>query len=117
MNLDTTNEVLGLVSIIVALAVTGLGLWVKYGLPRWKESAEANAALLGRPEVKDRAGAVESPAQPGMAAQIYALTQKVEELVDIHRFQALEEKVNAQAALTAEHGEWIAAHDQRGDAA
>lgn len=93
MNLDSTNEVLGLVSLVVAVSATLLGLWVKYALPRWKMSDATHEAILGRQEIRDRSGAVIQPAQPGMVAQVAILTETLRELLD-GRFRTLEDRVD-----------------------
>lgn len=105
--IDSANEWLGLVGTVVAIICAVVGLWVKYGLPRQRMNEAANTAILGRPPVKDRSGAVIQPAQPGLVAQVAELTKVVSSLAETNtrldtmkrdtsdRFHALEVRVEA----------------------
>ena len=108
MDLQTTQTVAALVGSLLAIVIGLITAWVKWGLPKQRLNAAANTAILGRPEVKDRSGAVIQPAEPGMVAQVATLTETLRELVD-DRFHNLERRVN-------EHDDWIAAHDKKGPA-
>lgn len=90
----------GVLSIVGILA----GGWLKWGRPKAKQAEAVSEAILGRPEVTDRSGAVIQPAQPGMVAQVAALTDTVRELVNMH--QRVDGVEGEQKAIRAEVAEF-----------
>lgn len=85
MSLDGTREIVTIVGACVAIAATVLGAWFKWGRPKAVQAEAVGEAILGRPEVRDRSGAVIQPAQPGMVAQVATLTETVRALVDMNQ--------------------------------
>lgn len=82
--IEGTNQVVVLVGGVLAILATLAGGWFKWGRPRAQQTAAVSEAILGRPEVTDRSGAVIQPAQAGMVAQVSELKIEVRTLVDTH---------------------------------
>lgn len=78
----------------VLLIVGTLATWMKVGRRSAKKVEAVSDAILGRAEVLDRSGAVIQEAQPGMPAQVKALTEAVAELVNLtNRLDATDKSV------------------------
>lgn len=81
-------------------AVVGLVAgYFRWAVPRMQRNEAMSDAMLGRPEVKDRSGAVVQPSQPGMPARVAELADAVKELVQMqHRVDKVEAEQNKLAA-------------------
>lgn len=106
MDLQSANAWLAAIGGVLLIGGT-IAAAIKWGRPKARQAEAVGEGILGRPEITDRSGAVIQPAQPGMVAQVAALTDTVRELVNMHhRVDGVEV---AQAEMRAE----IAAVDGR----
>ena len=97
--LDSTAAVIGLVAVIVGVIAGGGALFAT--LRRQARTMAAMAdALLGHEEARDRSGTVFQEAQPGLAARMKGMDEKLDTIIKLEldsRVTTLEE---AQANLT-----------------
>ena len=108
--LDNTQAVAGITAAVVATCFTIGGLWLKYGLPKWRRTkAQATAAwdsIVGREAVVDSITGKElAPALPGVGVRLDILTDAVTKMSDQHvRIESLElsrEKTDAELVAHA----------------
>lgn len=82
--IESTNAVVALIGGLILIVASLGGAWLKFGRPKAQQRDAVSEAILGRPEVTDRSGAVIQPSQPGMVAQVSELKIEVRTLVDTH---------------------------------
>jgi hypothetical protein len=86
--LDTTQAVVVVAGTVISAAAILLGLWIKYGLPRYRKTSNtvmgALETLAGRDEIRDRSTRrLIAPAVPSIGIRMETLETKTDDLTTV----------------------------------